>query len=151
MKTVLLSLLLAVCLFAQGAPSANAYGLSPQFEIDRIVGVAGWDTLKGVDSTILLASTTSLRTEWDYILRVGVSVASGDSILAIVRADYYHDATFLYSVNVDTVSTETGEAILLPFNRSGYANKVGLKYITTAANGGATALGHTSIIKRRYK
>jgi len=152
MKTVLLSLLFAVCLFAQGAPSANAYGLSPTFELDRIVGVAGFDTLSGADSTTLLASTVSLDPNWQYILRVGKTTGSGsDSVSIIVRQDFYHGTTLIYSVNVDTINTATGESIILPFARSDYSDKTGLKYISTEANGGVVILGHTSIIKRRYK
>lgn len=152
MKTVLgIVLLLSAFLFAQGAPTANSNGYAYHYEVDRTIGVAGWDTLSGADSTTLLASTTSLSEDWEYILRVGVTTGSGsDSVFLIVRADYYNNTTFLYSVNCDTVATATGEAIILPFNRSGYANKVGLKYVSTSANGGVVALGNTSLLKRKY-
>ena len=155
MKTVFLSLLLAVCLFAQGAPSANAYGLSPQFELDRIIGGAAFDTLGVADSATLLASTVSLDDNFEYILRVGATTGSGnDSMSIIIRASYYNGTTLIYNVNCDTILTNTGEAILLPFNRSGWGSKVGLKAMSSAAaagGGGQMILNQWSIIKRKYR
>jgi hypothetical protein len=154
MKTVLLSLLLAVCLFAQGAPSANANGYSYDYQLDRNIGLASFDTLGVADSAILLASTISLPSEYEYILRVGVTAGSGsDSVALKIRASWYSGTTFLYNSWVDTVVTATGEQILLPFNRSGWADKVGLKVLSEAAaqgGGGQMILNNWSIIKRKY-
>lgn len=155
MKTVLLSLLLAVCLFAQGAPSANENGYTYHYELDRNIGAASFDTLGVADSATLLASTVSLDENYEYILRYGATTGSGsDSVALKIRAAYYSGTTLLFSEYVDTITTSTGGAIILPFYRSMYADKVGLKVLSEAAaqgGGGQEILSHWSIIKRKYK
>lgn len=157
MKTlfVLLVLVLSGLVYSQGAPAANEYGFPYDFELDRNISNGLLDTLQGSSDSVTLLNRVTFSDAYDYILRVGVTTGSGsDSVEGILRIDYFGnagDTTFIYSTSFDTVSTATGEAILLPINRSGWSKKATVKLMAGARNGGVVIFNNFSVVKRLTK
>lgn len=158
MKNIILLIALLVSLVAvnsvnaQGAPAANAYGLTQSFELDRNFSIGLLDTLVAVDSVTLL-NRVALSQDYDYIVRIGATTGSGsDSVEVILRADCFAgsgDTTRIWYTSFDTVTTAIGEEIICPINRTMHGKKYTLKAYGGAKNGGVVILNDWSLLKRK--
>ena len=164
MKHVLLAILLTLGLFASvrgTAPSWASYDATYEYYY-----VDGYDPITIADDTIdnsgadsiTIASNIDIESGWQYILQkaatTGGNGTSGEIDLELKVICLQADGDTIMETYVDTVAgttTAAGEAMLLDFGGSVFADEITLEYHTTVTTGDDTAIlvGDHYLIKRR--
>lgn len=111
---------------------------------------AGFDTLSGVDSTILVTGR-AFPPGWQYVLiRDAITGGGSDSVAMQVIVDALDkNGNLFYRSTVDSFTTAAGEAVLLPLTGTIFGSKIRIKLVSYTGNGGVVILNRFSIYKRR--
>jgi len=107
------------------------------------------DTIAATDS-ITVIDSWGPDNGWEHILVIGPVVGSGDSVEIALRLDAINfDGDLLMSETFDSLSSETGEAFLIPIRTTVIGPRYRLKMIGGGDNGAETVFDNIEIMKRR--
>lgn len=138
------------------APAAPSYAANKYTEGSVLIQKAkGFDTLAGVDSTVLMTKKT-LPSGSAYVLTRGPctgTAADGsgtDSVAVAVVVDVYDiNNYFVRRVTVDSLTTVAGEDIAIPFFDTIFGEYFTVKLVSYTGNGGQLILPSMKLSVRK--
>lgn len=149
----LVTLLLSAYLFSvfAVAPAAPSYAANKYAEGNVILQKsAGFDTLVGVDSTVLMTKKP-VGSGSIYVITRGPATGTGSDSVAIgLVVDVYDvNSVFVRRVAVDSLTTSAGEDIAIPFFDTIFGEYFTVKLVSYTGNGGQVILPSFKMYTRK--